>query len=163
MREHDCGVGTAAERRPARQALVQQAAERVEVGPPVQLLAADLLGRHIVDRAQRAPTAGMVGLLRQPSRKPEVGEIAVAALVEQDIRRLDVTVHKAALVRRVERVGDLLDQAESTFRFELALLSQEPLQIGAVDEPHRDVQLPGHLARVVDRDDRRMIERRSQP
>ena len=123
VREHDCGVGSACEGRPARQTLVQKAAERVEVGPPVQLLGADLLGRHIVDRAQRPPTAGMVSLLRQPSRQSEVGEIAVATLVEQDIRRLDVTVHKAAFVGRVERVSDLLDQAESAFRFELALLS----------------------------------------
>jgi hypothetical protein len=32
------------------------------------------------------------------------------------------------------------------------------LEVGALDKAHGDVQLPGHLARVVDRDDRRMVE-----
>ena len=163
VREHDCSVGTASKRRPARQTLVQQAAERVEVGPAVQLLAADLLGRHVVDRAQRAPTAGIVGLLRQPSRQPEVGEIAVAALVEQDIRRLDVTVHKAAFVCRVERVRDLLDQAERTFGFELAASARSRFRSVPSTSRIAMYSCPADLARVVDRDDRRMIERCSQP
>ena len=44
----------ALERRLAGQALVQHAAERVDVGARVDRLAADLLGRDVVERARRA-------------------------------------------------------------------------------------------------------------
>src|SRR5215470_17320560 len=42
------------EGRLAGQALVQEAAQRVEIGPAVDLFAADLLGRDVVDRAEGA-------------------------------------------------------------------------------------------------------------
>ena len=41
--------------------------------------------------------------------------------------------------------------------------SQHDLQVAALDEAHRDVQLPVDLARVVDRDDVRMLERGRHP
>ena len=47
------GVGAAPERRLAGQALVEQAAERVDVGAAVDLLAADLLGGDVVGGAER--------------------------------------------------------------------------------------------------------------
>src|SRR5207248_9049873 len=35
--------------------------------------------------------------------------------------------------------------------------------VGALYQAHGDVELPGDLARVVDRDDRRVVERRREP
>jgi hypothetical protein len=48
-------------------------------------------------------------------REPELGQvgvIAVALLVEQDVARLDVAVHQAALVGSVERLGELGGDAD---------------------------------------------------
>src|SRR5205823_12680505 len=59
--------------------------------------------------------------------------------------------------------GDLLEQAQRTLRLEDALFGKQTLQVGALDQAHGDVELPGDLARVVDRDDRRVVERRREP
>ena len=58
------------EGRPAGQALVQNATERVQVGPPVQLRALGLFGSNVGERAQkltgRGQTRERVDLLGQP-------------------------------------------------------------------------------------------------
>src|SRR6266700_3024177 len=87
----------------------------------------------------------------------------MTTLVDEHVRRLDVSVHKAPLMRRIKRIRDLLQQRERRRRLQRPLLSKQPLEIRALNEPHRDIELPRHLPRVVNRDDRRMIERSSQP
>ena len=52
----------------------------------------------------------------------------------------------------------LRDQGDGAVRFQARLCSQEPLQIGALHVSHRDVEDAVGLARVVDRDDVRMVE-----
>ncbi len=156
--EHDGGVRAAHVRRPPGDAFVEQTAEGVEVGAAVELLAADLLGRRVVDGAERAGTAGRGRLLAEPPRQAEVREVAVAAPVDQHVGRLDVPVDEPPLVRRVERVGELLDDEERARRLEWPA-RELLLQIRAVHEPHRDVEPAGDLAGVVDRDDRRVVER----
>jgi len=107
--------------------------------------------------------AGAHRLLGHPSREAEIGQIAVAAPVDEHVRRLDVAMDEPALVSGVERVGDLLNQPESASCLEHPFLDQHPLQVGAFDQAHRDVELTCDLAGFVDRDDRGMIERRGQP
>ena len=51
VREHDREVRVTPERRLPDEALVEHAAERVDVRPPVDLLPGDLLGCDVVDRA----------------------------------------------------------------------------------------------------------------
>jgi len=87
----------------------------------------------------------------------------VTALVHEDVRRFDIAVNETPLVCRVERVSDLLQQSQRALGLQRTLLGEQPLEIRAVDEAHGDVELPGDLARVVDRDDRRMVERCGQP
>ena len=58
MGPEGAGQGVAAIRRLARQALVEDAGERVVVGAPVDCLALDLFGRDVVDRADEL--AGLV-------------------------------------------------------------------------------------------------------
>ena len=54
----DGGVVAALERLAAGQALVEQTAERVDVGAAVDRVAADLLGGDVVDRAHQLAVAG---------------------------------------------------------------------------------------------------------
>src|SRR5204863_2473761 len=102
--------------------------------------------------------------LTEPPREAEIGEIGVTAFVDEDVRRLDVAVHESALVRSIEGVGNWLQQVERALGRERAAgFGEEPLQVSSVHEAHRDVELPADLACLVDRNDRRMIERCSQP
>ena len=96
----------ALERRLARQQLVEHDAERVDVRQRVDLLAARLLGRDVVARAEHRPG------LRHPcdverARDPEVGHLRLPVAVEQDVLRLHVAVHEPAGVRERERARDL--------------------------------------------------------
>ena len=60
---------------------------------------------------------------------------------------------------RLERSRDLRDEGDDLLRLQLAALLQPRLQVGAVDVAHRDVEDPVLAARLVDRDDVRMLER----
>ena len=43
-------------------------------------------------------------------RDPEIREVGVAFVVEQDVGRVDVTVYDAGAMRRLEGVPELIDQ-----------------------------------------------------
>ena len=87
----------------------------------------------------------------------------MAALVDEHVGGLDVAVHETALVRFIQRLGDLLEQPERATRLERPALGEQALQVGSLHQTHRDVELARDLARVVDRDDRRVVERRREP
>jgi hypothetical protein len=72
-------------------------------------------------------------------------------------------VDQPARVRRVQRARQLPDQRHCPLRLQRPLPAQQLRQVDTVDEPHRDVQQPARLARLVDRDDRRVLDRRGQP
>ena len=86
-----------------------------------------------------------------------------ALLVEQDVRRLHVAVDEPLRVRGVERVGDLRGDRDRARRLERALATQQRLQVGPVDVAHRDEEAAVGLARLVDRDDVRVVEARGEP
>ena len=90
----------------AAEALAHDAAERIDVGRRGHLLAADLLGRHVVHRAQRLAGPGEVGALAVLGQA-EVGDQRGAVGIEQDVGGLDVAVHHAAGEQRVQPVRDL--------------------------------------------------------
>jgi hypothetical protein len=92
----------------------------------------------------------------------EVGVLLVALAGEQDVARLDVAVDEAAAVRRVERGGDLADDGHRAARLERALAADRVQEVGAVDEAHGDVELAVDLARLVDRDHVRVVDRGRQ-
>ncbi len=111
VRVHLRQLGVARERRPAGQRVEQHRAERVDVGAGVGMLAADLLGRGEVGRADEVAGAREAGAGRGVLGQPEVGQVGVLLplLRDQHVGRLDVAVHEPAAVRRVERAGDLPD------------------------------------------------------
>jgi hypothetical protein len=126
--EHHRDVGVATERRLTDQALIQHAAQRVDVRPPVDLVAGDLLGGHVVDRAHQVTAQARAGLVGEPLGETEVrqvdviGAIRPGAGVEQDVRRLHVAVHQPARMGGVEGAGDLGDDRHRLARLHASAL-----------------------------------------
>jgi hypothetical protein len=81
---------------------------------------------------------------------------------EQDVAGLDVAVDEAAPVRGVERRADLADDPHRALGRERPLPHDGGEQVGAVDEPHRDIELAVDLPGLVDRDHVRVVDRRSE-
>ena len=79
---------------------------------------------------------------------------------EQDVGRLDVAVHQSDGVGGVERGGDLRDDRGGPLGREPPLAREQPLQVGAADVAHDEVEVAALLARRVDRDDVRVVDRR---
>ena len=79
---------------------------------------------------------------------------------EEDVLRLDVTVHDARLVRHRERLGDFTQQAHRLLHRQLAG-AREPLAEGlSLDEGHHVVEEPRRLTGVEQSEDVRMHQPR---
>ena len=79
---------------------------------------------------------------------------------DQYVAGLHVPVHEPAEVRRVERPRDLrADLRDRPVEVEPGLVGEDRAQIPALDVAHRDEQHALDLARVVDRDDVRVLDR----
>ena len=159
MRPQPRLVGVRGERHPAGQHVEEHRAERVDVGAHADLLAADLLGGDVVHGAQQ-PAGAAVVEAAEPHAEPEVGQVDVAPRVEQDVGGLDVAVDEAARVRGVERRGHLGDDRRRALGLEPAFAAQHGAQVLALDVAHDLEQHAVLLARVMDRDHVRMVERR---
>ena len=70
-------------------------AEAVDVGALGERSAGPLLGRQVRGGGRQRAT---VGAASDPHGDPEVGEVRVAVVVDQDVRRLDVAVDDAVPV-----------------------------------------------------------------
>src|SRR4029079_671059 len=88
----------------AREALEQHAAEPVDIRASGDLVAADLLRSDVVDGAEQRAVRRLT-VIRCALRESEVGEVAVAELVDEHVRRLDVPVDEPLGVSSVERAG----------------------------------------------------------
>ena len=88
--------------------------------------------------------------------------LALLLRVDQHVARLDVAVHETARVRGVERRGHLSDQGDRTRGLEAPVAPEHGAQVAALDEAHRDVDVPVRLAGRVDRNHVRVIEARGQ-
>jgi hypothetical protein len=122
-RRREAGARLAGERSGAGDQLVEHDAEGEDVAARVGVMAFDLLGRHVRQRAQHRAfrrqrrgggfhEAGAVvsgGAL--DLRESEIEDLH-PALREQDVAGLQVAVDDAFFVRGIERVQDLLGQLE---------------------------------------------------
>ncbi len=143
----------------ACQALVEQAPEGIDVGPPIEDSTPDLLRGETPERS--GPSSA--GCLLAGDGQAEVGEIGVLSAVgpgDEDVRRLDVAVDEAERMRRVERVGDLPDDPHGETGREAAPIGDELSKGRALDEAHRHEEAPGILTGSVDRQRMRMLQRR---
>ena len=87
----------------------------------------------------------------------------MATLVDQYVRRLDVAVDEPLRMSSVERTRDLRDDLERPGGSQRAFTSKHRAQVCALDVAHREVEACVSFARVVHRDDVRMIEARGNP
>ena len=93
----------------------------------------------------------------QRLRKPEVQNLGVPALGDEDVRGLDVTMDDAFGVRSVERIGDLDSDGEQRLQIQRTVC-RSVLQGAAVEVLHDDERLAVFFANVVDRADIGMVE-----
>ena len=95
------------ERRPPRQHLVEGGAERVNIGPGIDVrVPHDLLGRDVVRRTEGLADlieARVIGLPRQA----HIGQLGHAFAGEHDVLGFDVAVDEAARMRVGQGLGDL--------------------------------------------------------
>jgi len=124
-RVHQARVAVAVEREAAGEHLVEHGAERPEVRSAIGLVAANLLGRHVSDGAERRPAA------REPVAAAELGQAEVEDLHEtvashEQVRRLDVAVHDPGLVSFVQPVGRLHRDVQRAFDAKRAAREQVP-------------------------------------
>jgi DNA-binding SARP family transcriptional activator len=151
-------VVVAGEGAPAGEQLVDDAAERVQVGRGSDLARAGLLGGHVGRGAQWSggvPAHGAGGGGDAEVDQPRLLRVVV---LEQDVRRLHVPVHDLVAVGVVERPTDAGDQRRDVRRREPPPGHQGVVERPPGYQPHRQPQHPVDLAGVVDRHDRGVVE-----
>jgi hypothetical protein len=162
VEQHAQGVG-AAERRAPRDAAVQHAAEREDVGPAVEVgHVVDLLGRDVARRAEHRAGHRELGIGERAARHPEVDQedLVDRAIAEEQVARLDVAVHHAAAMDRAERRRHAPADRDRLGEGQLGPL--QPLGQGLARQPlHHQVRLALRGDPAVDvADDPRVGQRR---
>ena len=165
VREHDRQLALALERPLAREALEEHAAERVDVGAAVDLLAADLLGRDVVDRADEAAVAGEAADRRDVPREAEVADVRVLAVGPSATRMLPGftsrwTSPAACAASSASPAWRTI--AHGALGLEPPFAAQQLAQVDAVDVRHREVEHAAVLARGERPHDVRVVERRGE-
>ena len=140
--------------------LEQQHAERVDVGASVGDALGHQLRRQVGDGAhQHAARRRRRGRRADRASQAEVGHLDLAAWVDQDVLRLDVAVDDARLVRRGDRLEDLLQQGEGSARRQRRLVADQVAQgMTSGDVLHREEQRAVVVALVVDGHDVRVCQ-----
>ena len=167
-RRHRVGGRVAVERAPAREHLVEDRAEGEDVAARVGGLAADLLGRHVAERAEHDAGLRARGRGRQVRRlaallrvrelgEAEVEDLHAAVVGDEDVLGLQVPVDDPLLVRGREAVDDLERVVDRLARRELAAREDRPERL-ALEQLLDDVGRALVRADVVDRGDVGMVQ-----
>ena len=100
------------ERRPTGGHAVQCRPQGINIGrrPNLASLPTRLLRRHVTRRPHDLTRAGQTAIAFQRLRQAEVGDPRIAVLIEQDVRRLQVTMNHPALVSVFDGLADTADQ-----------------------------------------------------
>ena len=167
MSEHHGDVRVAPERRLPDETLVEHAAERVDVRPPIDLLPGDLLGCDVVDGAQQTPVFARLRPVVDALREAEVrqvdvvGAVGAGARVEQHVGGLHVAMHETARMGRIQGTRQLRQDADRVGRIQTAA-SESLVQVMPLDVSHGDEEEVVGRAGLVDRDDVRVVDRRRE-
>ena len=138
-------AGGGAKRRAADQHLVDERAERIDVGARVGRSAQHLLRRHVLRRPHRHPRVGEArGLGRHVAGDAEVEHLHEVRLAvardQEDVLGLEIAVNDAAPVRGPERATDLDRDAHHPRRVELSLVGQDVREVHALEVLHDEVR-----------------------
>jgi uncharacterized protein (DUF2252 family) len=136
------------------QQLVQDHAERVEVGARVELTVHDLLGRHVRGRAVDLAVHGEARICAvQHAHQAEVEDDhaqAARAVHQHQVLGVEVAVHEAQAVRRAQAQRHLPHQLGDLAGHEAPALLQSLRQRGALQQLHgHEHQAVGRHAEVV--------------
>ena len=142
--------------------LVEDDAERVDVGALVDVLAHRLLGGDVVGGAEHPAGRGHP-LLLERAGDAEVGHLRAPVGVDQDVLRLDVAVDEPAGMGAVEAAPDLDRVGDRLVDRQRPLPWIRSLQRAALDVLEDDVGAAVVLARVDDPDEVGMREPRRRP
>ncbi len=137
------------------QHLVQHAAQGELVGTVVDpLVARRLLGAHVGGGPDGHSGGGelLASGGGHRARDPEVRDV-YATLLEQDVARLDVTVHHAVTVRGLEGLAHLLGDGKRVVDGELPLPVETLAKRLPFDVRHHVEEDPSCLARIQDGQD----------
>jgi hypothetical protein len=135
------------EGRDAAEDLVKDDAERPEVRAVIHVSrAAGLLGRHVQRRADQASSArqgaDLLHVLGHDLGDAEIHELhhalAVVALGEEEVRRLDIAMHDPGGVRLLQPSASLRHDARRELRREWAEAIEDFTDILAVQELHHE-------------------------
>ncbi len=137
------------------------APECVDVGRCAWPRPVDLLRGDVVRGAEQLPGRGDRSRHRSGAADPEIGQedaLAVIRAFDQDVRRLDVAVDDPARVRGIECPRDGGGDGGRAREAQGPLLVDQPVQVRAANQAHRDVEAARSLAGAVDRDHALVLE-----
>ena len=168
-RRHRVGSRVAFERSSAGQHFVQHGAERKEVRASIDRLSANLLGRHVADRAHHRAgigsrrengrlSRGAVGWplsRRGRSREPEVQDLHAPVAEQEDVVGFQIAMDDTLVVSGRETAGHL-NGAVGRFTDRQRTLGETLAQRLAVEELHHRVRVAVLGAHVEDRQDVRV-------
>ena len=142
-----------------RQGRKEYGSESVDIrkGGDRRGLARRLLGRHVRRSAQHAAGDGHALFPLDPLGQAEVGDVRVALVIQEDIRRFQIAVKDAALVGVVDGIGDLRNDPRGLARV-VHEFSEGFLHPPTVDQLHAEIALILEGANLVDRDNAGVVE-----
>ena len=141
----------------ARQQLVDDDTQRVEIGAAINVAILGLFRRHVLRRPHHGACA------RQPGASPgphqaKIHQRRLSAGAEHDIGRLDVAVHDAQVMRVIERLRHLLHHVGGLRQRHGAIVAHPTLQRVALQVLHDEVMQVVNGADIVNGDDMRVMQ-----
>jgi hypothetical protein len=128
-----------------RQQLVQDDAESVDVTAHVerQRVGQNLLGAHVGECAEQLPDVSLtrrLGVAVGDPRQPEIQDLGLAVLVDQDIARFQIAMDDAALMGVLNGFTDLNHQSQALARVQVPRIGIFTKGLAA-DDFHGEVRL----------------------
>jgi hypothetical protein len=149
------------ERRPAGQKVIERRPESVHVteGPGLAAARVCLLRRHVTWRAEHLACDGQSDVDGDLFCEAEVGDVRLVARIDEYVRRFEVPVHDAVLMRVLDRQGERADVLRGTPGRQRSV-ARDVGEGPAGHVVHREVVLSLLAAHLVDGDDVRVMESR---
>ena len=141
---------------PASDHLVEHGAEGEDVRGRSSLLAAHLLGGHVVRRPHDRPGARHLGFAE--SGQTEIHDLDAAVGLDMDVGRLEIAVDDTRGVGVGDPVQDLLHDRQLVFECRKPAALEQILQVLALEQLHGHEDAPGVFAKLVEGDHVRVVE-----